>query len=449
MRSVGRGRAGHAGRGLGADYARRHGQRRRGSPTGKACACTSSPARAAPARPRSPPPSPWPWPARAAAPCSSRSRTGRASPSSSTSRRCPTRSARSPSVPAAATCSPWRRPRGGAARVPRHVLQARPGRPRAAQDRRHRLRHHHRAGHARRAAHRQGLRGRTPARRRASGRSYDAVVLDAPPTGRITRFLGVNAEVAGLAKVGPIRGQADAIMALLTSPQTAVHLVTLLEEMPVQETADAVGRATAAGLPVGGIVVNAVREPLLKVADLTAAAKGRLPARRGGGGAGGRGRRRPRPARSTRCWPRPPSTPSGSRWRRPSDAPSRRSADRRTSCRCCPRASTSAASTTWPSGSAPRARRDGGRSRGLDLDTVIGDRRTRDRRLLRRRAASARRRPPRRWRCGRPSRAATVVVLTIDPARRLAQSMGLHRAGQHPAPGDGRRRVGRRLRSTR
>ena len=38
---------------------------------------------------------------------------------------------------------------------------------------------------------------------------YDAVVLDAPPTGRIARFLNVNAEVAGLAKVGPIRSQAD------------------------------------------------------------------------------------------------------------------------------------------------------------------------------------------------------------------------------------------------
>jgi hypothetical protein len=87
----------------------------------------------------------------------------------------------------------------------------------------------------------------------------------------------VNAEVAGLAKVGPIRGQADAIMALLTSPQTAVHVVTLLEEMPVQETVDAVNELTAAGLPVGGIVVNGVREPLFKVADLTAAAKGRLP----------------------------------------------------------------------------------------------------------------------------------------------------------------------------
>ncbi|TNC49985.1 ArsA-related P-loop ATPase, partial [Mumia zhuanghuii] len=29
--------------------------------------------------------------------------------------------------------------------------------------------------------------------------TYDAVILDAPPTGRITRFLNVNSEVAGLA----------------------------------------------------------------------------------------------------------------------------------------------------------------------------------------------------------------------------------------------------------
>jgi len=36
---------------------------------------------------------------------------------------------------------------------------------------------------------------------------YDAVVLDAPPTGRITHFLNVNSELAGLAKVGPIRAK--------------------------------------------------------------------------------------------------------------------------------------------------------------------------------------------------------------------------------------------------
>ena len=116
-------------------------------------------------------------------------------------------------------------------------------------------------------------------RKRGTARTYDAVVLDAPPTGRITRFLGVNAEVAGLARVGPIRGQADNIMSLLRSPETAVHLVTLLEEMPVQETCDAAADLAEAGLPVGGVIVNAVRTPLLRPAQLTAAAKGRLDAR--------------------------------------------------------------------------------------------------------------------------------------------------------------------------
>ncbi|HEU4674699.1 MAG TPA: ArsA-related P-loop ATPase [Motilibacteraceae bacterium] len=114
-------------------------------------------------------------------------------------------------------------------------------------------------------------------RRDKAGRPvYDAVVMDAPPTGRITRFLNVNTEVAGLARVGPIRNQADSIMGLIGSPQTAVHLVTLLEEMPVQETLDAVHELTAADLPVGAVVVNMVRRPRLEDDELTAAAAGRL-----------------------------------------------------------------------------------------------------------------------------------------------------------------------------
>ena len=111
---------------------------------------------------------------------------------------------------------------------------------------------------------------------RGGRRTYDAVVLDAPPTGRITRFLNVNAEVAGLARMGPVRGQADTIMKLLHSPDTAVHIVTLLEEMPVQETADAIAELTAVGLPVGAVIVNMLRRPPLKAGDLTSAAKGRL-----------------------------------------------------------------------------------------------------------------------------------------------------------------------------
>lgn len=98
--------------------------------------------------------------------------------------------------------------------------------------------------------------------------TYDAVVLDAPPTGRICQFLGVNSELAGLAKVGPIKSQADKVMELLRSPRTAVHLVTILEEMPVQETIDGIAELRRAGLPVGGVVVNLVRPRALGASAL-------------------------------------------------------------------------------------------------------------------------------------------------------------------------------------
>lgn len=93
--------------------------------------------------------------------------------------------------------------------------------------------------------------------------AYDAIVVDAPPTGRITRFLGVNDEVAGLAKVGPIRSQSNSIMEMLRSKQTRVHLVTVLEEMPVQETIDGIAELQSESLPVGNVIVNMVRPSLL------------------------------------------------------------------------------------------------------------------------------------------------------------------------------------------
>lgn len=106
---------------------------------------------------------------------------------------------------------------------------------------------------------------------------YDYVVMDAPPTGRITRFLNVNDEVAGLARIGPIHNQAQAVMRVLKSPQTAVHLVTLLEEMPVQETADGVAELREADLPVGKVIVNMVRPHLLDEEAVRDASDGRRP----------------------------------------------------------------------------------------------------------------------------------------------------------------------------
>jgi anion-transporting ArsA/GET3 family ATPase len=105
---------------------------------------------------------------------------------------------------------------------------------------------------------------------------YDVVVLDAPPTGRITRFLNVTQEVAGLAKVGPIKNHSDLVSGVVKSPETAVHFVTLLEEMPVQETLDGIAELRSAGLSPGGIFINMVRESQLPHAVLDLAAKGRF-----------------------------------------------------------------------------------------------------------------------------------------------------------------------------
>ncbi len=102
------------------------------------------------------------------------------------------------------------------------------------------------------------------ARRKSGGKQvYGAVVMDAPPTGRISRFLNVSSEVSGLARVGPIRGHADTVRSVIASPQTVVHFVSLLEEMPVQETLDGIAElhdVAHGGIRPGGIVVNMMRE---------------------------------------------------------------------------------------------------------------------------------------------------------------------------------------------
>lgn len=106
--------------------------------------------------------------------------------------------------------------------------------------------------------------------------AYDTVVLDAPPTGRVTRFLNVTDEVADLAKVGPIRSQANSVTAMLTSGTSVVHVVTLLEEMPVQEASDAIGELRDVGIPVGAVIVNQARDPLLSEECLDQAEAGQL-----------------------------------------------------------------------------------------------------------------------------------------------------------------------------
>ena len=98
---------------------------------------------------------------------------------------------------------------------------------------------------------------------------YDAVVLDAPPTGRIARFLDATQEVARLTKFGPINTQSEGVIKLLHGDKTAVHLVTLLEEMPVQETIDAATELAKLGFHLGVVIVNRARPTLIPAGVLT------------------------------------------------------------------------------------------------------------------------------------------------------------------------------------
>lgn len=109
---------------------------------------------------------------------------------------------------------------------------------------------------------------------------YDAVVVDAPPTGRVVKFLDVTVAMADLAKTGPIRAHSDGVVRLLHSADTVVHLVTLQEELPVRETLEAVEELDAAELRPGAVLLNRVRPSQLPARSATAAAAGRVNASR-------------------------------------------------------------------------------------------------------------------------------------------------------------------------
>ena len=99
-------------------------------------------------------------------------------------------------------------------------------------------------------------------RRDADGRfHYDLIVLDAPPTGRIVNFLRAPDATTELVNIGPIREQAQTVIDMLLDPaRTHVQLVTLLEEMPVQETIESAAALTELGVTLGPVIVNRVLE---------------------------------------------------------------------------------------------------------------------------------------------------------------------------------------------
>jgi anion-transporting ArsA/GET3 family ATPase len=89
-------------------------------------------------------------------------------------------------------------------------------------------------------------------------RTYDLVIVDAPASGHGLAMLTTPHTFGEIARVGPIRRQAEKISTMLSDPRrTGYVAVALAEEMPVNETLELRGRLEdAVGLGLDAVIVN-------------------------------------------------------------------------------------------------------------------------------------------------------------------------------------------------
>ena len=101
-------------------------------------------------------------------------------------------------------------------------------------------------------------------RSRSGGHGFDTIVLDAPAAGHMLQFLSAPMGLSDAVGVGPVRRQAEWLVEMLRDPARArVHLVTLPEEMPVNETLETEeALRTKVGITPGIVFANAVLTPL-------------------------------------------------------------------------------------------------------------------------------------------------------------------------------------------
>lgn len=99
-----------------------------------------------------------------------------------------------------------------------------------------------------------------PNRRVKKAREYDLVIVDAPATGHGIGFLQTPRTFAGIARVGPVHAQAEALDRFITDHNaTGVTIVSLPEELPVNETASLEQTLTDdLGMDVDRVYMNAL-----------------------------------------------------------------------------------------------------------------------------------------------------------------------------------------------
>ena len=240
---------------------------------------------------------------------------------------------------------------------------------------------------------------------RAGGPGYDLAIVDAPATGHGLAMLRAPSTYASIARVGPVGRHAERIDSFLRNPaQTGVLTVALPEEMPVNETVE-FERSLREELDMGvdRIVVNALHPKRFSAEEVR-----RLEAasRRGRGEA--RARRAAR--RPLRAPPRPrrarPAAPAAARRQRAGGhaaARVRARAGPRRHRAAVRRAGAQAVIADWLERKEVCICAGSG---GVGKTTTS--------------AAIA---------LGMAARGKKVAVLTIDPAKRLANSLGLPELG--------------------
>jgi len=98
---------------------------------------------------------------------------------------------------------------------------------------------------------------------------YDMIIVDAPATGHGISFLRVPAVILDVLKFGPVRSQTNEVQRMLMDPdRTMLNVVTLPEEMSVNEAAELVKTARETlKINVGCTFVNGVYPPLFDPAE--------------------------------------------------------------------------------------------------------------------------------------------------------------------------------------
>ena len=138
-----------------------------------------------------------------------------------------------------------------------------------------------------------------PDRKVKSGSKYDLVIVDAPATGHGIGFLQTPRTFAAIARVGPIHSQAQQLDRLITDREhTGVAIVALPEEMPVNESATLeADLRDDVGVAVDRVYMNGLYPERFsnEEAEQLAALAGRPGRRRARGGAGRALRAQPGP----------------------------------------------------------------------------------------------------------------------------------------------------------